>query len=166
MRSIAFPSGDFWTWVIMAVLALIAIEIARSQRRSQLAETVHKRIFAVFEGTKVLLLMYVVIRCIWKGYDLANKNTVSLVAQKALYGSAAPTDAHYVTNYSFGLLVLPIGLILAALGTISTSRPPKPPKMKLQPDGATVAVKSRLGAQHLFIIAAIFIALTYGTFHG
>jgi hypothetical protein len=166
MRSIAFPSGDFWTWVTLAVLALIAIEIARYQRRSQLIEAVHQRIFAVFEGTKVILLLYVVVRCIWKGFDLANKSTVSLVAQKALYGSAAPADAHYVTNYSYGLLILPIGLILAALGTMATSRSPRPPKMKRQADGTTVAVKSGLGAMGLFVIAGIFVALTYGTFHG
>jgi hypothetical protein len=38
--------------------------------------------------------------------------------------------------------------------------------MKPQPDGTTVAVKSGLSAWSLFVIAAIFIALTYGTFHG
>lgn len=166
MRSIAFSSADFWTWVTLAVLALIAIAITRYQRQTQLTEFAHKRIFAVFEGTKVVLLAYVVVRCIWKGFDLANKNTVSLLAQKALYGSAAPADAHYVTNYSYGLLILPIGLILAALGIMAVSKPPKPPKMKLQPDGTTIAVKSGLGARPLFVIAAIFLAMTYGTFHG
>jgi hypothetical protein len=165
-RSIAFPSGDFWTWVALAVLALIALEIARYQRRNQLTEVVHRRIFAVFEGTKVVVLLYIVVVCIWKGFDLTNKTAVSLAAQKALYGSVAPVDAHYVTNYSYGLLILPIGLILAGLGVMSISKAPKPPKMKPQPDGTTVAVKSGLSAWSLFVIAAIFIALTYGTFHG
>jgi hypothetical protein len=93
MRSIAFTSGDFWTWVVLAVLALVAIEIARYQRRNQLTEAVHRHIFAVFEGTKAVLLLYVVVRCIWKGFGLANKSAISLVAQKALYGSAAPANA-------------------------------------------------------------------------
>ena len=165
LRSIAFSSVDFDTWIVLALLALIAIWSYERQRQSQVISVARKRIYLIFESGKVILLVFIVARCVWKGYDLASKATVNGLAQKALFGSPAPTAAHYVTNYSFGLTILPIGLIFAALGVLSGD---KAPKVMLDPAGIPVAItpKIRVRAWVLAVIAIIFIAITYGLFNG
>jgi hypothetical protein len=91
---------------------------------------------------------------------------VNGLAQKALFGSPAPAAAHYVTNYSFGLTILPIGLILAALGVLSGDKA-YPPAVT-SPDGTRVPVpqKIRLKAWALAFIALLFIAIAYALFNG
>jgi lysylphosphatidylglycerol synthetase-like protein (DUF2156 family) len=155
LRSIAFSSTDFYTWVALALLALIAIWTFERQRQGQVTSLARRWIYLVFESGKVLLLVYIVARCIWKGYDLAAKAKVNEAAQRALFGpSLAPAAAHYVTNYSFGLTILPIGLIFAALGVISGDKHPES------------VPKVRVKAQTMAIIAIVFIAVTYGLFNG
>jgi hypothetical protein len=165
LRSIAFSSLDFYTWIVLALLALIAIWIYERPRQGQVTTAVHRRIYLVFESGKVILLVFIVARCVWKGYDLASKATVNELAQKALFGTTAPAAAHYVTNYSFGLTILPIGLIFAALGVLSGD---KAPKVAPNAVGSPVAVahKVRVKAWALALGAIIFIAVTYGLFNG
>jgi hypothetical protein len=165
LRSIAFSSTDFYTWVALALLALIAIWTFERRRQGKLTTVARKRIYLAIESGKVILLVFIVARCVWKGFDLANKATVNGLAQKALFGSPAPTAAHYVTNYSFGLTILPIGLILAALGVLSGD---KKPKVMIDPAGMQVPVapKIRVKAWALGFIAILFIAITYGLFNG
>jgi hypothetical protein len=94
---------------------------------------------------------------------------VNGLAQKALFGSPAPVAAHYVTNYSFGLTILPIGLILAALGVLSGDKDPdKNPKVMIDPAGIQVPVaqKIRVKAWALALIAILFIAVAYALFNG
>jgi hypothetical protein len=170
VRSIAFSSFDFDTWIILALLALIAIWILQrpQQEHGQLTSLARQRIYKIIESGKVILLVVVVARCIWKGYDLATKATVNGLAQKALFGGPAPAAAHYVTNYSFGLTILPIGLIFAALGVLSRDKDPKPPKVVLNAAGVLVPVahKVRVKAWTMAVIAILFIAISYGLFNG
>jgi hypothetical protein len=165
LRSIAFSRTDFYTWIALAVLALIAIWTFERPRREQLTTVARKRIYLAIESGKVVLLVFIVARCVWKGFDLANKATVNRLAQKALFGSTAPVAAHYVTNYSFGLTILPIGLILAALGVLSGDKKPKATTgpATIQAD---VPQKIRVKALTLAFIAIIFIAITYALFNG
>lgn len=155
LRSIAFSSFDFCAWIVLAVLALIAVWIYEHQRPGQVTTAARQRIHLIFESGKVILLVVIVARCVWKGFDLASKATVSGLAQKALFGSPAPAAAHYVTNYSFGLTILPIGLIFAALGVLSGDKETVPATPKI-----------RVKAWVLALIAVIFIAVTYGLFNG
>jgi hypothetical protein len=165
LRSIAFSSTDFYTWVALAVLALIAIWTFERPRQGQLTTAARKRIYLAIESGKVILLVFIVARCVWKGFDLASKATANGLAQKALFGSPAPTAAHYVTNYSFGLTILPIGLILAALGVLSGD---KDPKAMIDSAGIRVPVahKIRVKAWALALIAILFIVITYALFNG
>ena len=156
---------DFCTWITLALLALIAIWIYERPRQGRVTTAVHRRIYLAFESGKVILLVFIVARCVWKGFDLASKATVTEMAQKALFGSPAPAAAHYVTNYSFGLTILPIGLIFAALGVLSGD---KALKVALDAVGIPVAVapKVTVKAWALALAAIIFIAVTYGLFNG
>jgi hypothetical protein len=164
-RSIAFSRTDFYTWVALAVLALIAIWTFERPRQGQLTTAARRRIYLAIESGKVILLVFIVARCVWKGFDLVNKATVNGLAQKALFGSPAPVATHYVTNYSFGLTILPIGLILAALGVLSGD---KNPKVMIDPASIPVPVtqKIRVKAWALALIAIIFIAIAYALFNG
>jgi len=165
LRSIAFSSTDFYTWIALALLALIAIWTYERARQGQVTTVVRRRIYLAFESGKVILLVFIVARCVWKGYDLASKATVNELAQKALFGTPAPAAAHYVTNYSFGLTILPIGLIFAALGVLSGDKAPKVVPNAVGIAGA-VAPKVRVKAWALALAAIIFIAVTYGLFNG
>jgi hypothetical protein len=71
---------------------------------------------------------------------------------------------HFVTNYSFGLTILPLGVIFAALGVLSGD---KEPKMSLDAAGnpAAVAAKVRVKAWVMAVVAAFFIAITYALFN-
>jgi hypothetical protein len=164
LRSIAFSSFDFYTWVVLAVLALIAIW-SYERPQGQVITAARAKIHFVIESGKVILLVCIIARCIWKGYDFATRATVNELAQKALFGSPAPAAAHYVTNYSFGLTILPIGLILAALGVLSSD---KKQETVVNDAGIMVAAtpKVRVKAWALALIAIIFIAVTYGLFNG
>jgi hypothetical protein len=165
LRSIAFSSFDFYTWVVLALLALIAIWSYERSRQGQVITAARTKIHLVIESGKVILLVCIVARCIWKGYDFATRATVNELAQKALFGSPAPAAAHYVTNYSFGLTILPIGLIFAALGVLSGD---KEQESVLNDAGILVAAapKVRVKAWALALAAIIFIAVTYGLFNG
>jgi hypothetical protein len=44
----------------------------------------------VIESGKVILLVFVVARCVWKGFDLASGATVNGLAQRVLFGSRPP----------------------------------------------------------------------------
>lgn len=165
LRSIAFSSFDFYTWVVLALLALIAIWSYERPRQGLVMTAARRRIYLVIESGKVILLVYIVARCLWKGWDFASKAMVNELAQKALFGSAAPTAAHYVTNYSFGLTLLPIGLIFAALGVLSGD---KDPQSVVNEAGLSVTVvpKVRVKAWALALVAVLFIAIAYGLFNG
>jgi hypothetical protein len=108
------------------------------RRQGQLTTVARKRIYLAVESGKVILLGFIVARCVWKGFDLANKATVNGLAQKALFGSPAPAAAHYVTNYSFGPAGIPV---------------PVPQKIRVK-------------AWVLAFIAVLFIAITYALFNG
>jgi hypothetical protein len=165
MRQIAFSRDDFIAWIALAVLALIAIWIYERPRASALTMVAHRWIYVAFESAEVILLVFVIARCVWKGYDLVNKASVNALAEKALYGATVPPASHFVTNYSFGLTILPLGLIFAALGVFSGN---KEPKTQLDAAGnpAIVAPKIRVKALGMAVIAIVFIAITYGLFNG
>jgi hypothetical protein len=163
LRPIAFSSTDFSTWIALAVLALIAIWTYERPRQGTVTTVARKRIYLFFESAKVILLVYVVARCVWKGFDLADEATVNALAQKALFGATAPAAAHFVTNYSFGLTILPFGLIFAALGVLSGD---KEPKIRFDAAGNPVVAKIRVKAWVMAAIAVFFIAISYGCFAG
>lgn len=73
--------------------------------------------------------------------------------------------AHYVTNYSFGLAILPFGVIFAALGVFSGD---KAPKVTADAFGNQVQVipKVRVKTAVLAVIAIVFIAIAYALFNG
>jgi hypothetical protein len=126
-------------------------------------------------ATPTILLVLIVARCVWKGFDLASLSTVNTLAQEALFGSPAPAAAHYVTNYSFGLTILPLGLLFAALGVLSGDKEQKvalsavgipAPGPGLAPVPGPVPHKIRVRAWALALIALLFIGITYALFNG
>lgn len=165
LRSIAFSSFDFYTWVVLAVIALISVWSYERPGQGQVVTATRAKMHLVIESGKVILLVCIVARCIWKGFDFGTRATVNDLAQKALFGAPAPAAAHYVTNYSFGLTILPIGLIFAALGVLSGD---KREQTVLNDVGmpVTVAPKVRVKAWALALAAVIFIAVTCGLFNG
>ncbi len=112
----------------------------------------------------MILLVFVVARCVWKGFDLANEATVNALAQRALFGSTLPSGLHFVTNFSFGLTLLPLGVIFAALGVLSGD---KEPKASFDAAGRPVAVAARVRvkASVMAVIAIFFIVITYAVFN-
>jgi len=165
LRSIAFSSADFYSWVALALLALITIRLLELPGQGRLTAKASRRVYRAIKSGEVVVLLFVVARSLWKGFDLASRATVDAHAQQALFGGPAPAAAHYVTNYSFGLTILPIGLILAAIGVLSAD---KQEKVMIGPDGAPVSAarKIRVKAWALALIAIIFVAITYGLFDG
>jgi hypothetical protein len=165
LRSIAFSGYDFCSWVVLAVLALVAAWIYEKPREDKLTIAARRRIYLAFQSGTVLLLVFIVARCVWKGYDLASKAKVSQLAQQALYGGPAPAVAHYVTNYSFGLTILPLGVIFVVLGVFSGD---KALKVKADAFGNQVQVIPRVHVKTavLAITAIVFIAVAYGLFNG
>jgi hypothetical protein len=163
LRPIAFSRTDFYTWIALAALALIAIWTYERPHLGSLTTTARRRIYLVFESAKVILLVLVVAECLWKAFDLTNKAMVNRLAEKALYGSTLPSGSHFVTNYSFGLTVLPLGVIFAALGVLSGDRAPE---VKFDADGnaVTVASKVRVKAWVMAVIALFFMAVAYALF--
>jgi hypothetical protein len=57
---------------------------------TQVTTLARKRIYLVIESGKVILLVFVVARCVWKGFDLASGATVNGLAQRVLFGSLPP----------------------------------------------------------------------------
>lgn len=164
LRQIAFSSSDFYAWIALAGLALIAIWTFERPRQGTLTTVARRRIYLVFESAKVILLVFVVARCVWKGFDLANEATVNALARKALFGPTVPSGLHFVTNFSFGLTILPLGVIFAALGVLSGD---KEPKTSFDAAGHPVAVaaKVRFKTWVMAVTAIFFIAITYAVFN-
>jgi hypothetical protein len=72
LSSIAFSKSDLECWVGLAILTVLAMW---TYERPDLpgVYTARTRIHAVIESAKVILLLYVVFRSIWKGIDLATR---------------------------------------------------------------------------------------------
>ena len=166
LRAIAFTQHDFELWILLAILALLAMwtyERPDSAVVHQTRRHVHKWI----ESGKVIVLIYILFRCVWKGIDLGTKATVNQHALAALTsefnaaGLPATAVTDYATTFSVGLILLLVGLICGALGVLSGD---KPPKVVLGPDGYPVAVprKVRVRAVTFAVGALILLVILYG----
>lgn len=167
LASIAFTKHDFECWIGLAVLALLAMW-TYEQPGIPGASVVRERIHKYIESGKVILLVYVLFRSIWKGIDLGTLATVNQHALSALTsdftanGIPASAAHDFGTTFSVGLILLVVGLIFAALGVLSGDKAPK-----LGPDGYPVAVpKVRLKTLNVALIAGIVILAMYAVFQG
>jgi hypothetical protein len=112
---------------------------------------------AAIESGKKLLLLFIAAEALCKGIDAASKakvNSLSLQSlDAALSGAGVPASAaqHFVTNYSTGITLLPVGIIFAALGALSGDKEPK-----TDSDGNPVRSRVRIPAK-FFAVAAIFV---------
>jgi hypothetical protein len=169
LSAIAFSKHDFDCWIGLAVLAVLAMW---TYERPDLpgAHVARRRIHKVIESAKVILLVYVVFRSIWKGIDLGTLATVnqhSLSALTAAFTAAGvPASAvhNFVTTFSIGLILLVFGLVFAALGVLSGDKAPK-----LAPDGSPVAAgtaRVRLKSWNAAFVAIIVIMIMYALFQG
>jgi hypothetical protein len=169
LSSIAFTKHDFDCWIGLAVLAVLAMW---TYERPDLpgAHEVRRRFHKVIESFKVILLVYVVFRSIWKAVDLGTLGTVnqhSLSALTAAFTAAGvpASDAQdFSTSFSIGLIMLVFGLVFAALSVLSADKGPK-----LAPDGSPVAAgptRIRLKSWNAAFIAIIAIMIMYALFQG
>lgn len=169
LRSIAFTKDDLDCWVALAILAVIAMW---TYERPDLAvaHVARRRVHAVLESGKVILLVYVVFRSVWKGIDLSTRATVNQHALSALRAeftaAGLPASAlhDFTTTFSIGLLMLVIGLVFAILSVLSGEKPPK-----LAPDGSVVTAgekRVRVKAWNAALIAIVVIMFLYAFFQG
>jgi hypothetical protein len=169
LSSIAFTKDDFNCFIGLAVLAVLAMW---TYERPDLpgAHVARRRIHTVIESGKVILLVYVVFRSLWKGIDLGTLATVNQHALAALTAAFAavgvPASAAYdfSTTFSIGLILLVVGLVFAALGVLSGDKAPR-----LAPDGSPVragAARFRLKSGNAAFIAILVIMVIYALFQG
>jgi hypothetical protein len=166
LRAIAFTQHDFEFWILLAILALLAMW-TYERPDSPVVHRTRRQLHKWIESGKVIVLVYVLFRCVWKGIDLGTKSSVNAHALAALtsefQASGVPPTAvtDYATTFSVGLILLLIGLICGALGVLSGD---KPPKMVLGPDGYPVAAprKVRVRAFTFGVGALILLVILYG----
>lgn len=166
LRAIAFSKSDLGCWIGLAVLALIAMW-TYERPDGPVVHRVRKRIYDYIETAKVILLVYVIFRCVWKGIDLGTLSTVSQHAQAALTsqlgaaGLPATAVRDYQATFSIGLILLVIGLICGGLGVLSGD---KTPKVRLDANGYPVEVprKVRVRATTFAIGAIVLLVILYG----
>jgi hypothetical protein len=166
LRAIAFTKTDFDCWIILAILALLAMWTYERPDAS-VAHKARRHLHTVIESGKVIVLVYVLFRSVWKGIDLGTKSTVNQHALSALTSELAaaglpPTAVtDYQTTFSIGLILLVIGLVCGALGVLSGD---KPPKVVIGADGYPVAAqgKVRVRAAAFGIGALVLLVILYG----
>jgi hypothetical protein len=166
LRSIAFTKHDLECWIGLAVLALLAMW-TYERPDAPAVHLVRKQIYATIEGAKVILMVYVIFRCVWKGIDLGTLSTVKQHAQAALTtqfaAAGVPNGAvqDYQTTFSIGLILLLVGLVCGGLGVLSGD---KAPKVMLDANGYPVPVprKIRVRATTFAIGAVVLLVILYG----
>ena len=166
LQAIAFTKHDLECWIGLAVLALLAMW-TYERPDAPGVHLVRKRFYTTVESAKVVLMVYVIFRCVWKGIDLGTLSTVSahaqaaLTAQFAAAGLPATAVQQYQTTFSIGLLLLVVGLICGGLGVLSGD---KAPKVMLDANGYPVPVprKVRVRATTFAIGAVVLLVLLYG----
>jgi hypothetical protein len=169
LSSIAFSTSDLDCWIGLAVLAVLAMW---TYERPDFpgARTARTRIHTTIESAKVILLLYVVLRSIWKGIDLGALATVNQHALSALTaaftaaGVPASAAQDFRTTFSIGLIMLVLGLVFAMLGILSGDKAPKP-----APDGsplAAAAPRIRLKSWNAAFIAIVVILIMVALFQG
>lgn len=156
LGAIAFSRSYFYEWIGLAVLALLAMWTYERPETMAL-HRLRRRCYTTIESGKKLLLLWVAVQALWKGIDAASKAKVNGLALQSLdaglSGAGVPASAvqHFVTNYSTGITLLPIGIIFAALGALSGDKKPK-----TDSNGNPVPSRVRFPAK-FFAVAAIFI---------
>jgi hypothetical protein len=169
LSAIAFTRHDLYCWAGLAILAALAMW---TYERPDLPgmHAARRRIHTTIESAKVILLLYVVLRSVWKGIDLASLSTVNQHALSALTadytaaGVPAPAAQDFRTTFSIGLLMLFIGLVFAMLSVLSGDKPPK-----TAPDGSPAtagATRIRLKSWNAAFIAIVIILITVALFQG
>jgi hypothetical protein len=166
LRSIAFSKSDFELWILLAVLALLAMW-TYERPDSQVVHKTRRQIHKVLESGKVIVLVYALFRSVWKGIDLGTKSSVQQHALAALTsefkaaGLPATVMTGFQTTFSVGLILLLIGLICGALGVLSGD---KPPKVVLDAEGYPVVAprKIRVRAVTFGVGALILLVILYG----
>jgi hypothetical protein len=169
LSSIAFSKSDLECWAGLAILAVLAMW---TYERPDFpgTHTVRTRIHTYIESAKVILLLYVVFRSIWKGIDLGTLATVNQHALSALTaafttaGVPASAAHDFRTTFSIGLIMLFFGLVFAMLGVLSGDKAPKP-----APDGSPVAAgapRIRLKSWNAAFIAIVVILIAFALFQG
>lgn len=169
LSSIAFSKSDLECWAGLAILAVLAMW---TYERPDLpgARTARTRIHTYIESAKVILLLYVVFRSIWKAIDLGTLATVNQHALSALTAAftaaGVPTSAaqDFRTTFSIGLIMLVLGLVFAMLGILSGDKAPKSAA-----EGSpvtTAAPRIRLKSLNAAFIAIVVILIAFALFQG
>jgi hypothetical protein len=169
LSAIAFSKDDLYCWVGLAILAVLAMW---TYERPDLpgVHVAQRRIHMVIESAKVILLLYVVLRSVWKGIDLGSLSTVNQHALSALTadftaaGVPASAAQDFRTTFSIGLIMLFIGLVFAVLSIMSGDKAPK-----VAPDGAPLAggaTRIRLKSWNAAFIAIVIILTLVALFQG
>jgi len=169
LSAIAFSKHDLQIWMLLAVLAVLAMWTY--ERPDLLGVNVARRhIHKYLESVKVILLVYLVFRSIWKGIDLGTLATVNqhslsaLTADFTAAGIPASAAHNFVTTFGVGLFFLILGLVFAALGVLSGEKVPKS-----APDSSPAPAEKtriRLKSWNAAFIAIIVIVILYGLLEG
>jgi hypothetical protein len=169
LSSIAFSKHDLDCWIGLAVLAVLAMWTYEQPDLPGI-HVARRRIHTVLESGKVILLLYIVFRSVWKGIDLVTLATVNqhalsaLTAEFTAAGVPASAAHDFSTTFSIGLVMLVIGLVFAVLGILSGDKAPKS-----APDGSAAAAEGtriRLKSWNAAFIALVVILILFALFQG
>jgi hypothetical protein len=131
MQSLGFSQQDFYWWVALAVLSLIALKTFEWRDQNRLRDIVSR----VIEGAKAIALIWTIAVCVWRAFNFTSLAHVQSLAQSTLladlkaHGITNPGLQHTNTSFSQGVLSLFLGLILCFLGVFSaTNTKPRKPR--------------------------------------
>jgi hypothetical protein len=174
MRSLGLSRADFYWWLVLAALSLLAVWTYQWRGTSRFRDTASR----VVDLAKAVSLVVVVAACVWKAGSLTSVTRVQDAARASLlsdfraHGVAAAALAHIHTGLSAGFVSLFLGLVFAFLGVFSTTRKPKgaapeitPPELAgagAAPEGA--AVKIRVSAGFLAFAALVYLGISIALF--
>lgn len=166
LGAIAFSRSYFYEWILLAVLALLAMW-TYERPESMAVHRVRRYCYTTIESGKKLLLLLVAAQALWKGIDAASKAKVNSLALQSLdaafSGAGVPASAaqHFVTNYSTGITLLPIGIIFAALGALSGDK-----ERKTDSNGNEVPPRVRIRARFFAVSGILIVVIMVALFTG